>query len=221
MPPEYVARRQALKDKYYPYEISATLSEPERRVYMREWWMGHLNLLVEYGLRKDLLEKVVNHEMQIRDGMDEALKIFEQLSIPVLILSAGITQSIESVLRNKNLLSPNISIASNSLIFNNDGICQGIHSEQIIHVCNKDEWDASEDTQKTFRQRTNILLFGDSLDDIKMIRPEERDSTIAVGFCTSNRTHQKAKFLEIFDIVVESNQDDGGVGEFLFQRIKK
>ncbi|MDD5376759.1 MAG: haloacid dehalogenase-like hydrolase [Candidatus Gracilibacteria bacterium] len=220
MPESYVVRRQVLKDRYYPYEIDLSLSETERSGYMRDWWIGHLELLVEYGLHKDILEQVVNHEMKIRTGMDSMLQELEELSIPVLVLSAGITQSIESVLRNQNLLFQEISIASNSLIFNAEGICQGIDTKQIIHVCNKDEWDASENVQETFKARTNILLFGDSLDDIKMIRNEERDSTIAVGFCTSNRVHQREKFLDTFDIVVESNTGDGGVGKFLLERIK-
>ncbi len=219
MPAEYVARRQILKDQYYPYEIDSSLSETERSEYMKQWWIAHLELLVEYGVQKNILERVVNYSMQIRVGMDDMLRDLERLSIPVLVLSAGITQSIESVLKKQNHMTPNISIASNSLIFNDEGVCKWIDTEQIIHICNKDEWDASESTQETFKQRTNILLFGDSLDDIKMIRREERDSTIAVWFCTSNRVHQREKFLEIFDIVVESNTDDGGVGKFLLERI--
>lgn len=117
MPNEYVARRQELKDKYYPYETDSSLSELERSGYMRQWWIGHLELLVEYRLHRDILEQVVNHSMQIRSGMSEMLRDMEHLSIPVLILSAGITQSIESVLVKENLLSNNVSIASNSLIF--------------------------------------------------------------------------------------------------------
>lgn len=117
MPESYVVRRQALKDQYYPYEIDSSLSEAERSGYMKQWWIGHLELLVEYGLHRNILEQVVNHEMKIRTGMDSMLRGFEELHIPVLILSAGITQSIESVLRNQVLLSSEISIASNSLIF--------------------------------------------------------------------------------------------------------
>lgn len=220
MPADYVARRQALKDKYRPFEMDPSLSEVERSGYMREWWVGHLELLVEYELHKDILEQVVNHEMKIRTGMDGMLRELERLCVPVLVLSAGITQSIESVLRAQDLLSSNVSIASNSLIFNDEWICQGVDMAQIIHVCNKNEWDASGDVQKTFTDRPNILLFGDSLDDIRMIKPEERDSTIAVGFCTSNRTPQRDKFLETFDIIVESDSDDGEVGEFLLERIQ-
>lgn len=120
MPESYVAHRQALKDRYYPYEIDSSLSEAERSEYMKQWWIDHLELLVEYGLHKDILEQVVNHEMKIRAGMDSMLHGLEELNIPVLILSAGITQSIESVLRNQNLLSSEVSIASNSLIFDTE-----------------------------------------------------------------------------------------------------
>ncbi len=220
MPETYVTRRQALKDKYYPYEIALDITETERNAKMKEWWIGHLDLLVEYWLRKDVLEQVVNNSMQIRDGFDRLLQWLEKFSIPVLVLSAWVTQSIESVLQTKALLTDNISIASNSLTFDATGICQWVNKEHIIHACNKDEWDASEYAQNSFANRTNILLFGDSLDDIKMIRSEERESTVAVGFCTSNRAHQREKFLQVFDIVVESDISDGGVWKFLLERIE-
>lgn len=123
MPAEYVARRQALKDRYYPHEIDATLSESVRREYVRQWWIGHLNLFTEYELRRDILEQVVCHEMKIRTGMDSTLRELAELHVPVLILSAGITESIEAVLRENTLISPTLSIASNSLIFDANGIC--------------------------------------------------------------------------------------------------
>lgn len=128
----------------------------------------------------------------------------------MLILSAGITQSIEAVLGSEGILYQNISIVSNSLVFDTAGICIGT-GEDIIHVANKDEWDATEEVKKTFTGRQNILLFGDSLDDIKMIESDKRESTVAVGFCTSSRSHQRDQFFDTFDIVVESNDSDLGI----------
>jgi len=41
-----------------------------------------------------------------------------------------------------------------------------------------------------------------------MVRSEERQNTIAVGFCTSRRAHQREIFLNTFDIVIESDRSD-------------
>ncbi len=219
MPEEYVKRRQALKDRYFPFEIDPDLPDLERREKMREWWLAHLELFREFQLKLSVLKEVVGREMHIRKGMDSLFSGAGRNVLPILILSAGIRQSIEVALRNNGMFSDSVSIAANSLVFDNEGICCWVDGEHIIHAANKDEWDASDTIKETFSNRSNILLFGDSLEDIKMIEPNLRDSTIAVWFCTSNRTHQKSHFLEAFDIVVQSDDEDAGVGEWIMARI--
>ena len=106
------------------------------------------------------------------------------------------------------MLGTAVSIAANSLMFDHQGFCSGAHSEMIIHPANKDEWDASESIKSTFTDRPYVLLFGDSLEDLKMIEPAVRETAIAIGFCTKSRIHQKQQFLERFDIVVTSDDTD-------------
>ena len=89
-------------------------------------------------------------EMVLREGMKNLLSSLTPFSVPVLILSAGLTESIRSVLKDEDLLSDNIEIASNCLKFNEAGVCTGIAGDRIIHPLNKDEWDAPESVQKTF-----------------------------------------------------------------------
>lgn len=171
MPAEYVARRQLLKDEYYPFEIDLRLSDSERRGKMREWWLAHLDLFREFQLKSSILREVVSREMHIRKGMDSLFSVAERNGLPTLILSAGIRQSIEVVLRNNGMLLDSVSIAANSLVFNNEGICTGVDGEHVIHAANKDEWDAPDIIRETFSNRSSILLFGDSLEDVKMIEP--------------------------------------------------
>jgi 2-hydroxy-3-keto-5-methylthiopentenyl-1-phosphate phosphatase len=99
MPESYSQRRNLLKEQYHPFEIDNTLTSDVRSEYMRTWWMKHLALLSEYKLEKEILEKIVLHEMHIREGFGTGLQTLHELQIPVLILSAGISQSIETVLR--------------------------------------------------------------------------------------------------------------------------
>lgn len=218
LPAGAIERRRVLKETYYPHEIDASLSVEKRAEYMREWWEKALDVLREYGLHQDALLALAARDMVIREGFGEFLRDAHGLSIPVLVLSAGITQSIESVLKAKDALHDNVSIASNELTFDEDGICTGF-AGRIIHTVNKDEWDADEAVKAHFEERDHVLLFGDSLDDIRMVRPEKRADTVAVGFCTKSRKHQLGLFRDTFDIVVEEDASDSGVCAALVARI--
>ena len=100
MPEDYVNERAELKNYYYPFEISTTLSEAERNQKMEEWWRAHLGLLQKYRLQEEILKQIVLHEMKLRTGMDALLQIASHKEIPVLVLSAGVTQSIRFVLED-------------------------------------------------------------------------------------------------------------------------
>lgn len=218
LPAEAVERRRVLKETYYPHEIDATLSVEKRAEYMNEWWEKALDVLREYGLHRDSLLALAARDMAIREGFDGLLREAHGLSIPVLVLSAGITQSIESVLKAHDSLKPNVAIASNELTFDENGVCTGF-AGRVIHTVNKDEWDADDAVRAHFEERKNVLLFGDSLDDIRMVKPEKRGDTVAVGFCTKSRKHQLGLFRETFDIVVEEDLTDAGVCAALVERI--
>ena len=220
MPESYSQRRNALKEQYHPFEIDSMLTDDVRSEYMRIWWMKHLELLREYKLERDILERIVLHEMHIRNGFDRWLRAMHELQIPVLILSAWITQSIETVLRWQWLLSPNITITSNLLRFDEAGICIWVDGSHIIHATNKDDAQISMELQEQWKNRTNIILLWDSLDDIRMIQPHERERTIAIGFNTSNRRHQLSEFYSTFDITIESDTDDNGIIEVLLSKIR-
>jgi len=158
IPQTQLQQHYLFKERYYPYEVDAALSSIVRNGYMREWWQKSLDLLAEAKLKKEDLQQSAVDGMYIRDGFDHLFYQTNSLSMPMLILSAGITQSIEAVLRAKQLSFPNISIASNRLIFDDQGICINA-GRDIIHVANKDEWDIESSIQETFTDRNNILLF--------------------------------------------------------------
>ena len=218
LPHEALEERRMLREKYYPIEIDHSLPFDVRAAHMRDWWVSALEILSRYGLKKDDLASVAAHKMVLREGFSEFLRDTHGLSIPVLVLSAGITQSIDSLLSHNGADRHNVSVASNRLTFDGSGICDG-YEGNVIHVTNKDKWDADDAVRSHFEERNNVLLFGDSLDDIRMVKPEKRGDTVAVGFCTKNRRHQLDAFRETFDIVVESDLTDAGVCAALVERI--
>ena len=217
----YAERRQANFNAYHPDEINSRLSEEYRRARMKEWWEKALDLLREFELHEDTLRQIVTGEMFIRGGMDTLLMGTQKHGIPVLILSAGITQTIKTVLEYNGLFFDNVSIVSNQLQFNNSGICTGFSADSVIHPVNKDESEIPVHLQPVFASRRNTILLGDSVDDIKMIPPADRESTLAIGFCTAKRQPYKTDFLATFDMVVKSDAGDNGVMEWVLDRLVK
>lgn len=117
LPPQGLEERRLLREKYYPIEIDHSLPFDVRAGHMRDWWVGALDILRRYGLKKDDLASVAAHKMVLREGFSEFLRETHGLSLPVLVLSAGITQSIESLLAHNGADRPNVSVASNRLTF--------------------------------------------------------------------------------------------------------
>ncbi len=98
LPPAYHERATAYKDTYQPYENDQTITDEQRHLLMHEWWGLHLGLFKEYGLRKEHIDTIDGTQIDLREGIQEAFSRYNALSIPSLILSAGVAQSIEKAL---------------------------------------------------------------------------------------------------------------------------
>jgi 5'-nucleotidase len=56
---DYAQKAQALFEKYRPIEIDPKIPLKEKKKKMEEWWMTHFKLLIEKGLSKKHLKKVI------------------------------------------------------------------------------------------------------------------------------------------------------------------
>jgi hypothetical protein len=79
------------------------------------------------------------------------------------------------------------------------------YDKRVLHTMNKNEF-VTEHFHEEFKAkvRPNVLLMGDILEDADMVRDEEHDTVIRIGFL-NNIDHdesQTEKFLSTFDIVV-------------------
>ena len=117
------------------------------------------------------------------------LACLSKWQIPVLVFSGGIGNVLEYVLENSNCRYPNMTVVSNFLDFNSQGLVTGFKGP-LIHVFNK--------TSKTLRQcrpeyleklrdRKHVILMGDSLGDIAMADGiEDLQSVLKIGFLNTN-----------------------------------
>ncbi len=223
----YPARSEELFAKYHPMEISQTLSDEEKREAMREWWSTHFKLLAECGLDSFTLNKAVEEmnekgELILRDGAKE---LFHQLSskkIPLLIMSASITEMIKEYLKLNNLSFDNIHIVANKLDFDKKGKFVGVE-EPIIHSMNKKEIEIKPfPFYEKLSTRNNIILLGDSLEDIGMVDDFEYKNIIKIGFLndtqvTSDKIKQLEEYKKAFDIIIT---DDGSL-EYVNELVEK
>lgn len=216
---EYHEESARLFTKYHPYESDHSLSRDEHSRIMQEWWENHLGLFRKYWFRQEYFREIDVTKVSLRDGMQEGFEFFRQQDIPVLILSAWISQTIERVMENNNLSGSYISLTANRVLFDKWWDYEGIDPPWYIHVANKNEQHASKTAQEKYVWRANIILLWDNLADIHMIQPDERENTVAIGFCTSNKRDILERYTKIFDIVVTSDISDHWVLEYINRNI--
>ncbi|KAL1255511.1 hypothetical protein QQF64_013572, partial [Cirrhinus molitorella] len=112
------AKLKNLLDTYYPIEIDSTRSVEEKLPLMVEWWTKAHELLVQQKISKDHLALAVREsEAMLRDGYQQFFDHLHQISVPLLIFSAGIGDVLEEVIRQAGVFHPNVKVFSNYMDF--------------------------------------------------------------------------------------------------------
>ena len=118
----------------------------------------------------------------LRDRTHILFKTLNRLDIPVLVFSAGLGNSVISVLQQANVMYPNVKVVSNFLQYK-DGLLNGFQ-EPMIHTFNKNETalDGSE-YYDLVHNRDHIIVMGDSIGDAEMANGVPASShIIKIGF---------------------------------------
>ncbi len=205
VPKEYVEERQKLYNKYRPIEIDLTLDYETKNKLMIEWWTNHINLFIKYKLQESVIKNTAQNPnmMKFRDGAQEFLKKMHDKNIPIIIISAGIGNFIKEFLIQNNALYDNIYIVANFIKFEN-GIATGI-SNNIIHSLNKNDISIPNEVKDLIKDKENIVLLGDGIDDIKMVSEDKKDPTLKIGFLNANTEKDFNEYMKAFDVVGHNN----------------
>ena len=159
------AQAAALNAFYLPIEVSTEIERTDKIPHMRDWYRQINGLLVaERITREDLREDVRTANVGLRPGMLQLLRASAKHGFPVTIMSAGIGDVIEEVLRQKfGPLPGSVRIASNSMVWEG-GVCVGF-SEPTLHMYNKSAAFAfnAEELGRLKAQRPHVVLMGDSV----------------------------------------------------------
>ncbi|KAI1230311.1 hypothetical protein IHE44_0010277 [Lamprotornis superbus] len=145
-----------------------------------------------------------------RAHMDGFKEFFDQLhknNIPLFIFSAGVGDILEEIIHQANVFYSNVNVVSNYMAFNDDGVLTHFKGP-LIHTYNKN----NSVLQGTgyFQQlstRTSIILLGDSMGDLTMADGVPSvENILKIGFLNDKVEERRGKYLDSYDIVLESDE---------------
>lgn len=201
---DYAKKAHALYEKYHPIELNPGISFDEKKKAMEKWWLTHFKLLIKSGLNKKDLAKIVKQEtVKIRPGADKFFSFLKVHNIPLVILSAdGLGgDAINLFLKKEKKKSKNIFIVSNSYLWDQNGRAIDIKGP-IIHAMNKDETTIhSLPFYNQIKNRKNVILLGDGLEDINMIKGFDYKNLIKIGFLNENVSRNLKYYQKAYDVI--------------------
>lgn len=202
--PEYIKERNEMYNYYRPIELDTTIDEKIKANHMKKWWEDTINLFIKYKLSKQTLEEATKNPnfMEFREGAKEFLENMHKRNIPVIIISAGISNFIEEFLIKNNCNYDNIYIIANTLIFK-DGVAKGI-TEEIIHSSNKDQIIFPKHIQETILNRPNVILMGDTITDANMTK-NTKEHSLKIGFLDEKINENLENYQKEFDVICTNN----------------
>lgn len=190
-----------LFDHYYPIEINPHIDEKEKMFLMQEWWEKSFAVIKKAKVTRDMLLEICHSPLlQWRDQLLDFLRFLHEKEIPLIIFSAGGfgNLAIKYLLEKENLLTSNVEIFSNEIIFDENG-CSKETVQPIIHTANKTgDLLIKNNLLDASPKRRHCLLIGDGVDDVKMARGIDFDLTYKVAFGSNNLEH----FKKVFDLVL-------------------
>ncbi|VDP20757.1 unnamed protein product, partial [Heligmosomoides polygyrus] len=150
----------------YETVLSNCTLEDEKAFVQNGWWNASHDIIIRSMVHRDDLPSLVRCSRLLwRKNMRELLQLLEELSIPLLIFSAGITDIIEEAVRQLVGHFPtNITVAANRMYFDEGGYvcaftCPPVHSRNktMAHLR-----DLIHGVDRTFSRRTNVIVIGDN-----------------------------------------------------------
>lgn len=219
VPQCYVEERQALFDKYRPIELDESMDFNERSRLVSEWFFKHIQLFIKYQVSEEVFEKAGRdlQVMEFRKGARKFLDFLHKKGIPVIIISAGIGNFIESFLKANDAYFDNIYISSNRIIFK-DGFPVGV-GENIIHSLNKNEVSLPREIKDIISSRNKVILLGDQISDLKMIDESLHKDVLKIGFYSTRSEVTVSDFERNFNIVCLDDDNYNNLMDLLFKGI--
>lgn len=220
---EYQTKAKALFEKYHPIETDPSVPTEKKEKTMEKWWTSHFDLLIKSNLNKKDLEKIVESGItKLRKGVKEIFKHANTHNIPIVIMSSsGIGDTIPMILKKEKILYDNIYIITNTFTFDEQGRATK-PNKPIIHALNKKEISIKNlPVYNTIKDRPNIVLLGDSLNDPEMTSNLDSKYILKVGLLNQEQPNTKTlnAYKKTYDIIITKDSGLESISKFI-QKIK-
>jgi cytosolic 5'-nucleotidase 3 len=205
---DYPKKANKLFDFYHPIEIDPSIPLTKKKKEMDEWWAKHFNLIAEYEFTKGLIKQVVKEKpLRFRQGASEFLTLLNSKDIPLIFMSAAPGDMLIEYLDNNKLLLPNIFVISNLYEWDKNGKAIQIKKPVVTSV-NKDETLIHKfPIYEKIKNRKNVLLLGDGLEDVGMIEGFDYKNLIKIAFLNENVEENLPAFKKVYDVILLGDQD--------------
>ena len=191
-------RYRELFDRYRKIERAIDLPERVKSPHFLKWWSRQFDLLLDYRFSTQTIHRIVSENRpHLRDGARLFFETLHDRRIPLIILSAGIREIIEARLAADGLPTANVVIIANTLVFDPNGIAVA-YKTPLIHSLNKHT--LNEAIVPEFAGRHNLLLLGDTLEDVKMASGISHSRLLSFAF-PADCDHVE-QYRSVYDVVL-------------------
>jgi len=206
-------KRTKIFEHYRPLELDYTINYEDKKKLMREWAQKSFELLKEYITEDNVKQAVKNANIFFRDGVKEFLINMHNKNVPVIVMSSGVGNVVREFLEKENCLFSNMTIVSNFFDFKEEKT--KIDLNNIMATSNKEYLRIPEKFRKEISMKSKSLLFGDLIEDIKMMDKEKLKHTLTFGFLDIQIEENLKRYQENFDVVLTEIGDFNDVKDIL------
>lgn len=204
--PECHAKAVKMRNHYLALMHAGKLSPK----HQEKWLMDSLDLYIKSGLSVSKMREILSR-VELRPGVRDCFLQLKARGIPVAIISYGVYQFIEEVLRHHDLMYLVDKIYSAHLKINNQGRVVGFRKETFIFSFNKGAC-SREFADKHEVPYENILAVGDSSGDRELGHLKEN------RLCIAGTKEEKEKLLPIAGKVLVT-KDFNPAADWLLNKI--
>ena len=196
-----------LKNKYMPTDSMTDVEQ--RKENYRALYKGFIDLFYQYHLTNDIVKKSVEMtDVRLRDGAEIFFQLMYEKKIPIIIYTGGLKNTVIEYLTYYHSYYDNIYVVANHM--NLDGDKQDV----IYHITPHDKGmsELPEEVKNKINGRENIILIGDVLADISMVKQEDINRTIKIAFLDKDKHKEKnvvenleeniKKYKEVYDLIL-------------------
>jgi len=180
--------------------------------YMIEWYEKSHEGFLDCNprlQRSQITEMAKDAHVILRDNSHKMLKTLHSANIPALVLSAGMGNLVEEILKINSVNFSNVKVIANFMKFDEAGVLKSF-SEPVVHVFNKNEAVLHDDHAAYFgnlKLRNNVILMGDSLGDTNMaMGVQDAEAVLKIGFLNTHFEDHLPAYMDSFDVVLVDDQ---------------